>query len=78
MSANDRLSFLSEKIEAVITKEAKTVLVTPCYEDPTFKFLSQNGEMLLNSDDGPATTLWEFLIYFKDKDFPIFMNGEIL
>lgn len=77
LNANDPLSKISDQIVATIVKEAKTVLVTPSYEDPAFCFLTQNGEMLLNHLDGRATTLWEFLIYAKDNDYPVFMEGQV-
>jgi len=77
LDANDNFDKIIGQIVKVLSKNAKTILLTPSYEDPTHKFLTKTGEMHINNDDGKATTLWEFLIYAKDDEYPVYVNGAL-
>ena len=50
--------------------------VIPSWEDPIFRFLGGLGELTLNNEEGQAFSLWEALVYFKDDDYPLEVNGR--
>lgn len=58
-------------------QNAPTIGLIPPYEYPAFRFLQGRGEIMLNSEDGPVTTLWEFLIHSRDSDYPLLLDGEL-
>lgn len=71
------LHIVCSKLVEVMTENAPTVGVIPSYESPKWRFLQGRGEINLQTEDGPATTLWEFLIHSKDKEYPLFLDGEL-
>ncbi|WP_132102130.1 hypothetical protein [Dehalobacter sp. MCB1] len=48
----------------------------PGYESPKFRFLQGRGEITIGHN-GPATTLWEFLIHAEDSRYPIYLDGSL-
>lgn len=44
------------------------VCVIPSYENLKWRFLQGRGEINIGSENGPASTLWEFLIHAQDAD----------
>jgi hypothetical protein len=51
--------------------------VVPSWESPVHRFLEGLGEVNLNSSDGPAATIFEFLIHSKETDYPLWLGGEL-
>ena len=68
---------VAARLTEVMTENAPTVGVIPSYESPKWRFLEGQGEINLQSEDGPATTLWEFLINARDGQYPLFLEGEL-
>lgn len=33
--------------------------------------------MNIGSSEGPATTLWEFLVHAKDSQYPFYLDGQV-
>lgn len=66
-----------EDLTGVLSDSAPTRGVIPSYESPKLRFLRGRGEINLQSEDGPATTLWEFLIHSQDAAYPLFLEGEL-
>lgn len=62
------------KLTKVLAKFAPTVAVIPGYESPTFRFLQGRGEINIGYN-GPATTLWEFLVHAKESQYPMYLDG---
>lgn len=48
-----------------------TNLFVPIYQEPEHLFLYHGGEMLVDSENGPVTTIFELLINFDDEKYPI-------
>lgn len=66
-----------ESLTSVMTDNAPMIGVIPSYESPKWRFLQGRGEICLQSEDGPATTLWEFLIHTKDEQYPLYLDGDL-
>ncbi|NOR87296.1 MAG: hypothetical protein GQ527_06775, partial [Bacteroidales bacterium] len=64
------------KLTEALSKQAPSFGVVPEYESPSYKFLQGRGEILLGLN-GPATTLWEFLIYAKESEYPLYLEGSV-
>lgn len=64
------------KLTKVLSDNAQTIAVIPSYESPKWRFLQGRGEININSEGGPASNLWEFLIYSEDANYPLFIEGE--
>jgi hypothetical protein len=69
-------SLINQLVE-VLGVNAPTVGVIPSYENPKWRFLQGRGEITIGSGNGPATTLWEFLLHTEDSGYPFFLEGEI-
>ena len=54
-----------------------TKLIIPSWELPEHRFLEGMGELLIGSNKGPATTLWELLIHFEDNEYPVMVAGNL-
>lgn len=67
---------LVSDLGAALSRQAPTHAVIPSYGSPVFRFFQGDGE-LLRGADGPAFTLWEALIHFKDSDYPMWLEGEL-
>jgi len=66
-----------KNLAGVMTDHAPMIGVIPSYESPKWRFLQGRGEINLQSEDGPATTLWEFLIHTKDNQYPLYLDGDL-
>jgi hypothetical protein len=53
-----------------------TIGFIPEYESPKWRFLEGIGDILIDSKDGPAASLWEVLIQCNDRDYPLCLEGE--
>lgn len=51
--------------------------IAPGWESPVHRFLNGTGEVKLNSPDGPATTIFEFVITSQDSDYPFWLGGKL-
>lgn len=49
-------------------------IAIPVYEEPIQRFLDGHGELSLRPEGG-AFTLWEAIIHFKRKDYPLKIDG---
>jgi len=78
IAINTNLGFpnLVLKLSNVLSKQAPTIGIVPGYESPAYRFLQGRGEIILGKN-GPATTLWEFLIHSKDSQYPLYLEGNI-
>ncbi|QMV19737.1 TIR domain-containing protein [Granulicella sp. 5B5] len=66
---------LSKLVEAM-SDGARVRGVIPSYEDPARRFLVGLGEVNLQSTEGPATSIFKFLIHTKDEDYPLWLAGR--
>lgn len=66
-----------KRLTGIMTDHAPTIGVIPSYESPKWRFLQGRGEINLQTEDGPATTLWEFLIHTKDDKYPLYLDGDL-
>lgn len=76
VNTNIRIPMLISKLTDVLSKFAPTLGVIPSYESPSWRFLQGRSEITIGSD-GPATTLWEFLIYEKDEQYPLYLDSKL-
>ena len=78
IAINTNLGFpnLVLKLSNVLSNQAPTIGIVPGYESPAYRFLQGRGEITLGTN-GPATTLWEFLILAKDSQYPLYLEGNI-
>jgi len=74
LNTNMGVQYLVSNLTKKLSDFAPSVGVIPGYESPIFRFLQGRGEIHIGND-GPATTLWEFLIHSKDSDYPLFLDG---
>jgi hypothetical protein len=51
--------------------------VIPIWESPVYRFVQGFGEVNLNDSDGPATTIFEFLIHSKNSAYPFWIGGKL-
>lgn len=51
--------------------------VVPSWEHPTYRFLQGRGEVNLQSDVGPSTTIFEFLLHSDDSRYPFWVGGQV-
>jgi len=67
---------LSMKLVDVISASAPTIGVIPSWEKPTHRFLEGLGEINLDTHKGVCTTIWEFLLWADDSEYPLAISGE--
>lgn len=74
----------TEDIRKVISKLVESMSlgapsrgVVPVWESPVYRFLQGFGEVNLNNSEGPATTIFEFLIHSKNSAYPFWIGGEL-
>jgi len=67
---------LLARLTKALSKFAPTLGVIPCYESPKYKFLQGRADITIGID-GPATSIWEFLIHAKDSQYPIYLDGDL-
>lgn len=77
LQVDSGLNNIVTKITSELALNAPTISFVPSYESPKFKFLQGRGEIQLGSSNGPATTLWEFLLYAKEQEYPLYLEGEL-
>lgn len=68
---------LVSKLCEVLAQHAPSRGVIPSWESPIHRFLQGEGEINLGTINGPATTLWEFIIHAKDNEYPLFLGGQV-
>ncbi len=78
VAINTRIGFrnLTLKLIEVLSKNAPTIGTIPGYESPVYRFLEGRGEITIGMN-GPATTLWEFLLHSTDSHYPIYIQGNL-
>jgi len=67
---------VSKLVEALSSGAASRAIV-PVWEDPTHRFLQGLGEVNLQSADGPATTIFEFLLHANESQYPLWIGGRV-
>jgi hypothetical protein len=72
-----------DKVEAKIQEKlsiiAPTRAIIPPWEDPIHRFFEGWGELKAPDQNGRAFTIWEAVLYFSEREFPIWVVGtEIL
>jgi len=60
----------------ILSNGAPYRAVIPSYENPVWRFLQGRGEVNLQTEDGPATTIFEYLIHSKPNEYPLWLAGE--
>lgn len=76
ITETDRVSYVVSKLVEALSEGAPSRGVAPTYESLDFRFLQGRGEVLLRDADGPATTIFELLLYSKEEDFPFWLAGR--
>ncbi len=66
---------ISSKIADIVYMGSPTVGVTPSYENPQWRFLQGQGELLENSESGGAFHLFE-AAEFSDGSFPLYVHDR--
>jgi hypothetical protein len=74
-STSELDSVVLELTQAIV-EGARTVGVFHGYAMPDFRFLTGLGEIALGKD-GPATSIWEALVYMKDEEYPLWIGGRV-
>jgi hypothetical protein len=72
LNSTEDESAVSEKIANVVYQGSPVRAVTPSWEDPQWRFLRGQSEMLINNEDGPAFHLFE-AAEFPDNYFPLYV-----
>jgi len=62
------------RITGILSDNAPTRGVVPCYERPSWRFLQGLGELFANTENGGAFNIYE-AVEFPDKCFPIYIDG---
>jgi len=70
------LQVVSNLVEA-LSDGAPSRGVIPGWENPSYRFLQGLGEVNLQSSDGSTTTIFEFLLYGKEEEYPFWLAGKI-
>lgn len=65
------------KLVEAMTNSAPLLGVIPSWESPKWRFLEGRGEIRLQTESGPVTTLWELLIHTPDNGYPLYFEGEL-
>ena len=71
---------LRKTIESIATSLASSATLrgtTPVWESPKYRFLSGKGEIQLQKIGGATISLFELLVNFERKDFPLALDGEL-
>lgn len=76
LKSSEGVSSIADKIAKVISKKAPIRGVTPSYENPQWRFLQRQGELLANNVDGGAFNLFE-AAEFPDNCFPLYIHGSL-
>lgn len=76
IKTNIGMPILVSKLTEVLSKFAPSIGIIPSYESPKFRFLQGRGEINIGVN-GQATTLWEFLLYAKDNEYPLYLEGDL-
>lgn len=71
------LHIVIAKLAEEMSYGAPTIGIIPSYASPKFRFLQGRGEIKIESQDGPATTLWELLLHLQDSEYPVYLEGEL-
>jgi hypothetical protein len=60
-----------------LSEGAPSRAVAPSWENPTHRFLQGLGELNLQSLDGPATSIFEFLLHASNSQYPLWIGGRV-
>lgn len=60
-----------------LSSGAPSRAVVPIWEDPTYRFLEGLAEVNLQSGEGAATTIFEFLLHAKESQYPLWIGGRV-
>lgn len=59
-----------------LSEGAPSRAVIPSYEEPAWRFLQGLGEVVLQTSDGRATTIFGFLIHAQNEEYPLWLAGR--
>jgi hypothetical protein len=75
LKSTEHLDSIAAKIADIAYQSCPTRGISPCYEDPQWRFLQGCGELLVNSERGPAFHLFE-AAEFPDNYFPLYVHNR--
>ncbi len=76
ITETESTNLVVSKLVAVLSEGARSRGVIPIWEDPAHRFLEGLGEVKLQTSEGPATTVFELLVYGSDDVFPFWLAGH--
>lgn len=75
LRSTESTSSISEKIAEVVYQNCPVRGITPCYEEPQWRFLQGRGELFANHENGGAFNLFE-AAEFPSNYFPLYIYGR--
>jgi hypothetical protein len=75
LKTNTGIPFLLMKLTEALAQYAPSVGIIPNYESPVWRFLNGSGEITIGKN-GPATTIFEFILHNKNDKYPLFLDGK--
>jgi len=75
LDTRESVASVASKIADVVYQGCPMRGISPCYEDPQWRFLQGRGELYLKSEAGPAFHLFE-AVEFPDDYFPLYVHGR--
>ncbi|MEW8074123.1 MAG: toll/interleukin-1 receptor domain-containing protein [Candidatus Thiodiazotropha sp.] len=75
LKSTEDINSISSKIADVVYQGCPLRGITPCYENPQWRFLQGCGELVANNEDGGAFNLFE-AAEFPDSDFPLYVYNR--
>lgn len=76
VTATDSIGHVISQLVASLSDGAPSRAVIPSWENPAYRFLQGLGEVNLQTADGPATTIFEFLLHAKPHQYPLWLAGR--
>ena len=68
------VNHVTSRLIEVLSEGAPSRGIIPVWEDPARRFLKGLGEV--NLTNGQTTTIFEFVLYTQDSDFPFWLAGQ--
>jgi TIR domain len=75
LKSTEELSSISSKIADVVYQGCPLRGITPCYENPQWRFLQGCGELVANNEDGRTFNLFE-AAEFPDSYYPLYVYNR--
>ncbi len=73
--SEDPLENIMNEVISRAYADVSTFLTIPSYEGALFRFSQGRGELYVNKS---AFNLWGALLYFKDEDYPLGLEGKLI